>query len=71
MKIDVIDVTCFAINNFGSGQHPVADRHNIQHFKSPYVRSCLRKMIKSSAVVDAVKIVAIELNDAINQAEGR
>jgi hypothetical protein len=38
------DVRCFAINHFGAGDHPYADKQSLPHFKAPYVRECLLKM---------------------------
>jgi hypothetical protein len=33
---------CFAINNFGSGGHPVADAETLHFFNRDYVRQCVR-----------------------------
>jgi hypothetical protein len=34
---------CFAINSFGVGEHPVADRANLAFFNETYVDQCLER----------------------------
>lgn len=41
---------CFALNNFGGGQHPYADADSLGHFKAPYVRECLLRCAASDKV---------------------
>lgn len=38
-----ITIRCFAINNFGAGAHPYADKGSLSYFKPHYVEQCLRK----------------------------
>jgi hypothetical protein len=55
------EVRCFAINNFGNGQHAFADADNLALFKAPYVRECLLKMADSVHVRDNFRALAKEL----------
>jgi hypothetical protein len=46
-------VLCFAINNFGTGEHPSAEVHNLQWFVDEYLVCCLQRMVASNRVTEA------------------
>jgi len=49
------DLRCFAINEFGTGDHPMADERTLPHFNAGYVRWCLTRATKSSDVTDEAR----------------
>jgi hypothetical protein len=52
-------VCCFAINNFGDNDHPVAAaERTLQYFRVPYVRRCLERMSESDKVAKVAKDLA-------------
>jgi len=53
-----VPVVTFAINNFGTGEHPVATAQNLDFFEAPYVRECLGRVIDSERVTEAGKDAA-------------
>lgn len=53
-----IPVVTFAINTFGSGEHPVASARNIEFFQLSYIRQCLECVIASDNVTEAGKDAA-------------
>lgn len=46
------DFLCFAINEFGDGQHPMADEESLPHFVDDYVTKCVRKAVASGKIDD-------------------
>lgn len=52
---------CFAINNFGGGQHAYADDDSLPYFDADYVKACLRTCAGSTFVLDQVRQRAKEL----------
>lgn len=61
MKLDDNKLRCFAINNFGDGQHPFAENDNLNLFKSDYVRQCLSKCADDVRVNEHARTRADEL----------
>ena len=59
------DVICFAINNFGDGQHAFAEPKSLRFFVSDYVRKCLRKVAESTDVVDEARELAEQIADSM------
>jgi hypothetical protein len=55
---------CFAINNFGDGQHPCADADTLDGFVPAYVRKCLLKCANSARVNVHARVRARELANA-------
>ena len=51
-------ITCMAINYFGKGAHPYADKPNLPYFTATYAAQCLHKLKKSPKVNAAGKEVA-------------
>ena len=45
---DLAPVVVFAINRFGSGDHPAADTATLAHFDQGYARECLEKLLRST-----------------------
>jgi hypothetical protein len=41
---------CFAINNFGTGGHPVADEAGLKFFGRDYVRQCVERAVDSGGL---------------------
>lgn len=41
-----LSLIAVAINNFGEGDHPLADFHTVLHFKVPYVMRCLTALMR-------------------------
>jgi hypothetical protein len=52
---------CFAINNFGGGQHAYADKTSLPFFDATYVKACLRTCAGSERVNDQARARAKEL----------
>lgn len=52
------DIVIFAINNFGTGGHPVATSGNLHLFGRDYIAACLKRLIKSPRVSEAAKEAA-------------
>lgn len=50
---------CFAINNFGTGGHPVADEAGLNFFARDYIRECVERAVKSGKLAPA----ALELGN--------
>ena len=41
MDLDERQVVCNAINQFGTGEHPVAEINNLAYFQDEYITECL------------------------------
>jgi len=52
---------CYAINYFGSGQHPMAEPKNLGGFNYEYARQCVEKAVASKRLTDEGLAVAREL----------
>ena len=52
---------CFAINYYGSGEHPMADKHTLSGFNSTYVKACIKKAIRLEKLDDEALAVAQEI----------
>lgn len=52
---------CFAINNFGSGQHAFAEPTNLKYFDAKYLRDCLLSCAASEKVTAMSRSRAAEL----------
>lgn len=52
---------CFALNNFGQGQHPYADTTTLPYFKKHYVSACLLRLAQSDRVKPEVRTRAATL----------
>jgi hypothetical protein len=50
MNDDDNKLRCFALNNFGEGQHPFAELTNLHLFKAHYIRACLLRCAQSNRV---------------------
>jgi hypothetical protein len=53
-----VAIICMAINHFGNGAHPYADKPNLPYFMADYTTKCLHKLKKSDKVNDAGKAAA-------------
>jgi hypothetical protein len=65
MKPTPDQLKCFAINYYGSGEHPVADESTLSGFTKPYVRQCIEKAIRldkldAEALAVAHEVLAAE-----------
>jgi hypothetical protein len=57
-------LVCFAVNSFGTWQHPEATPENLEFFAEGYIKACLKRMATSPKVADAAKKMAKELLEA-------
>jgi hypothetical protein len=53
-----VEVECFAINQFGDNQHPLADKTSHEYFLPDYVRTCLERLVASENVRADVRAFA-------------
>jgi hypothetical protein len=58
---------CFAINQFGDGEHPHADSTSLHYFKAPYVRDCLLKCAASENVMPFARERAADLAELCDE----
>jgi hypothetical protein len=52
---------CFAINQFGDGQHPMADQSTLDGFADDYIRLCIQRALDSGKISDAAAQLARNL----------
>jgi hypothetical protein len=55
------ECVCFAINYFGSGQHPMAEPKNLGGFNYEYARQCVEKAVASKQLSDKGLAIAREV----------
>ncbi len=55
----------FAINQFGTGGHPVANPKNLKYFGSDYVKECLGKVSKNEKVKPSIRAKANVLMETL------
>lgn len=62
-RADVSDdmLRCFALNNFGKGDHAHADNTTLKYFKAHYIKACLLKVAQSDRVKPEVRERALKL----------
>lgn len=56
MKADLLNdeqkaLVCFAINQFGDGQHPVASACTLKYFTAEYAAKCMSNLVNQAAEV--------------------
>lgn len=54
-------VICFAINQYGDGEHPMADAESLPFFAVDYTRDCLRRLVADLRVREEVRTRALSL----------
>ena len=48
---------CFAINNFGTGCHPMAETDGLRYFQLEYVKKCVERAVDSGLLSqDAINL---------------
>jgi hypothetical protein len=57
-------IAIFALNNFGAGGHPIADRDNLEFFAPAYLQECLNRVLASPAASNQAKRLARRLLEA-------
>jgi hypothetical protein len=55
---NLVEVECFAINQFGDNQHPIADKTSHKGFARDYVRTCLKRLVANENVRADVRAFA-------------
>ena len=62
-----IEFACFAINTFGTGQHPMATEQTFEFFARPYIRKC----VKSALATTHLSSDATSIAEGILNGDGR